>query len=301
MDSGKHISVVINPFSGTGFSEGKNTFLRKKLEEWGLKPEFHYFEKTNSTERFIKSELDVGSELFVALGGDGTVNMVARHLTGKETALCIIPNGSGNGLARHLKIPQKFTNSISIIKSHNTSVIDYGLVNEIPFFCTSGIGFDATVAHVFSQKSNRGLYNYIKVILSKFAQYREEEYQVKINGKHLTIRAFLITLANAAQFGNNAFISPEALIDDGFLDFCQISPFPRILAPVLGLQVLSKKINKSQYYDMTRATEVTIKRQNPGWAHIDGDPVLLPETIHYRIVPAGLKVLVPEKRNKMTK
>ena len=276
MDSGKRISVIINPFSGIGFSERKNTFLRKKLDEWGLKPEFHYFEKSNSTERFIKSELDVGSELFVAIGGDGTVNMVARHLTGREAALCIIPNGSGNGLARHLKIPQKFADSISIIKSHNTRAIDYGLVNEIPFFCTSGIGFDATVAHIFSKKSKRGLFSYIKVILSKFAQYREEEYQVNLNGKHFTVKAFLITLANAAQFGNNAFISPEALIDDGFLDFCQISPFPKILAPVLGLQILSKKINKSQYYDMTRTTEVTIKRKLQGWAHIERCCSLIP-------------------------
>lgn len=294
MDSGKHISVVINPFSGIGFSEGKNTLLRKKLDEWGMKPEFHYFEKSNSTERFIKSELESGSELFVAIGGDGTVNMVARHLTGQEAALCIIPNGSGNGLARHLKIPQKFAESISIIRSHTTMTIDYGLVNEIPFFCTSGLGFDAKVAHIFSQKSKRGLSSYLKVILSEFAHYRAEEYQVNLDEKHFTVKAFLVTLANAAQFGNNAFISPEAVIDDGFLDLCFISPFPNIFAPVLGLQVLSKKIGTSNYYDMTRTTEVTIKRQSPGWAHIDGDPIFLPETINYRIVPAGLKVLVPE-------
>ena len=294
MDTNCHISIIVNPFSGNGFSSKKHALLKRKLDEWKFKPEFYFIRKDKSPQEFILSEEKAGSKLFVAIGGDGTVNMVARHLIGTDCKLCIIPNGSGNGLARHLSIPHKFSDSISLIKSGNISAIDYGLVNGIPFFCTSGLGFDARVAHLFSKKSSRGLINYLKIILKEFVHYMGEEYQLILPNKKFTVNAFLVTIANAAQYGNNAFISPGSSLDDGLLDLCRISRFPWFSAPILGLQLLSKRISKSKYYDMTRITEVTIIQQSESWVHIDGDPIFLSKTINYRIVPGGLNILLPD-------
>lgn len=293
MDISRHISIIVNPFSGNGFSRKKLALLKRKLAEWKFNPEFYFIRKDTSHQDFILSEKRAGSKFFVAIGGDGTVNLVARHLIGDDCKLCIIPNGSGNGLARHLDIPRKFSDSISMILSKRTKKIDYGLVNEVPFFCTSGLGFDARVAHLFSEKRKRGFITYLKIILKEFIRYKGEEYQFIFPGKKFKVNAFLITMANAAQYGNNAFISPGSSLDDGLLDLCRISRFPSFIAPIIGLQLLSKKIGKSKYYNMTRITEVTIRRKSQGWMHIDGDPILLPETINYRIIPGGLKVLLP--------
>lgn len=294
MNTDSHISIIINPFSGNGFSSKKYALLKRKLAEWKFNPEFYFIRKDISPQDFILSEIKAGSKFFVAIGGDGTVNLVARHLIDGDCKLCIIPNGSGNGLARHLDIPRKFSDSISMILSKRTKEIDYGLANEVPFFCTSGLGFDARVAHLFSEKSKRGFINYLKIILKEFIRYKGEEYRFIFPEKKITVNAFLITIANAAQYGNNAFISPESSLDDGLLDLCRISRFPSFIAPILGLQLISKRIGKSKYYDMTRITEVTIKRKSQGWIHIDGDPIFLSKTINYRIVPGGLNILLPD-------
>ncbi|MDX2442254.1 MAG: diacylglycerol kinase family protein [Bacteroidales bacterium] len=296
MSSDKHISIIINPYSGSGFSKRKYALLKRKLDEWKLNSKLHFIRKSNSPYEFIESELKTGSKLFVVIGGDGTVNSVAKSLLGKEAVLAIIPNGSGNGLARHLHISRNFSRSVSIIRSCKIAAIDYGVVNDHPFFCTSGVGFDAHVSHIFSKKRKRGFLTYLKVILAEFPGYKKEKYQISFEDKQFTVRAFLITMANASQFGNNAFISPAAKIDDGFLDLCIIRPFPVYYAPILGLEVLTKRITSSKLYNSARVTEVTIQRNGPGWAHIDGDPVFLPSKIKYKIVAKGLKVLVPEAK-----
>lgn len=294
MSSDKHISIIINPYSGSGFSERKYALLKRKLDEWKFNPNFHFIRKDHSPDEFIETELKAGSRLFVAIGGDGTVNSVAKSILGKDVVLAIIPNGSGNGLARHLHISRNFSRSISILWSGKTAAIDYGLVDDHPFFCTSGVGFDAHVSHIFSKKRKRGFLTYLKVILAEFPGYKKEKYQVSLDDKQFTVRAFLITMANASQFGNNAFISPAAKIDDGFLDLCIIRPFPIYYAPILGLEVLTKRITSSKLYNSERVTEVTIQRNGPDWAHIDGDPAFLPAKIKYKIVAKGLKVLVPQ-------
>jgi len=263
------------------------------LDEWKFNPNFHFIRKDHSPDEFIETELIAGSRLFVAIGGDGTVNSVAKSILGKDAVLAIIPNGSGNGLARHLHISRNFAHSISILWSGKIAAIDYGLVNDHPFFCTAGIGFDAHIAHVFSKTRRRGFLTYLKAILQEFPWYKHEKYLVSFDNKQYSVRAFLITMANASQFGNNAFISPAAKIDDGFLDLCIIRPFPIHYAPILGLEVLTKRITSSKLYSSERVTELTIQRNGPGWAHIDGDPVFLPAKFKYKIVAKGLRVLVP--------
>jgi len=117
-----------------------------------------------------------------------------------------------------------------------------------------------------------------------------------INGKEIHTSSFLMTFANAGQFGNNVFISPDAKIDDGLLDFCLISPFPQILAPLVGAQALSKTINSSHFYEMTRVVEAQIIRERSGWVHFDGEPVNLPKEVEFKAIPAGIKIMQPTEK-----
>ncbi len=293
----KKISIIINPVSGNGFSEKQDHLLKSYLDNNNYESNIFLTTKDkDSTEEFILQQLNRGCRKFMVVGGDGTVNTVGKYLAQTGAAMGVLPNGSGNGLARHLQIPVRLADSISLIDEHRVIDIDYGMVNDIPFFCTAGIGFDAKIAHVFSSQTVRGFKKYLEIVLKEFTKYKSEDFVIQFDGKELKTSSFLITFANAGQFGNNAFISPDAKIDDGLLDLCIISPFPHIFAPLVGAQVISKTINISNYYEMIRVKEAVIKRTKPGWVHYDGEPVRMPEELSFKSIPSGLKVLQPTER-----
>jgi len=288
-----HVSVLINPKAGKGISRKRIEILQETFTEQLYAPCLHFAYDLAEDAKFIRDELDKGSKKFVVMGGDGTVNNAASLLTGKEASLGIIPAGSGNGLARHLQIPTQFQKALSLIRSHKVKVIDYGLMNNQPFFCTAGLGFDATIARSFAEQGSRGLATYIKIILREFTNYRVEKYLLDFDGKHSEAEAFLLTFANAGQYGNRVMISPNASIDDGYLNMCLISDFPKILAPLVGSQLISGKLNDSNYYETIRVKEVVIRRKNPGWVHLDGEPYKMPDQLHVKVVPSNLRVWIP--------
>jgi len=142
----KKISIIINPVSGNGFSEKQDHLLKSYLDKNNYESNIFLTTKDkDSTEEFILQQLNRGCRKFMVVGGDGTVNTVGKYLAQTGAAMGVLPNGSGNGLARHLQIPVRLADSISLIDEHRVIDIDYGMVNDIPFFCTAGIGFDAKI------------------------------------------------------------------------------------------------------------------------------------------------------------
>ena len=211
-----------------------------------------------------------------------------------QAILGIIPVGSGNGLARHLKIPLQPKEAIQVINNLNIRAIDYGVINQRPFFCTCGVGFDALVGEKFDQNKKRGLSSYIKTIISEFFNYQPDKYQIAINNQEKKEhRAFLITFANASQYGNNALIAPKADICDGKLDLCILSPFPFYKAPFIGIRLFSGNIDKSQHIKHQQATEIYVERASEGIIHIDGETCHLGKELNISLISSGLKILVP--------
>src|SRR5439155_13694179 len=153
-----------------------------------------------------------------AVGGDGTVHEVAKRLIGTSLALGILPTGSGNGLARHLGWPMSIRAALRACRDRRTATIDTATVNGLPFIGTMGVGFDAWIADKFASRKRRGLRTYVEVGLGGFFSYAAEQYEIGIDGEHLSRRAVLIAIANASQYGNNARIAPIASLQDGLLD-----------------------------------------------------------------------------------
>jgi YegS/Rv2252/BmrU family lipid kinase len=210
-----------------------------------------------------------GYDVVVAVGGDGTVNEVARGLLEAQqvqhrATLGIIPRGSGNGLARHLG------------KATQTT-IDHATINNLPFFCTAGIGFDALVSKNYAARKKRGADNYVKTALSAFWGYKPSTYQIIINGKTFKRTAFLITFANASQWGNNGYIAPMADISDGFIDVVIVKKFPLVAIPRLVYQLMNKKLHNNRYVEYFKCEQVKVTTTNstPINAHADGEPLTL--------------------------
>ena len=221
------------------------------------------------------------------------MNEIARSLVHTETALGIIPCGSGNGLARHLHIPMEAKRAIDILNHGKIETIDYGKINETSFFCTCGVGFDAFVSLKFSQAGKRGPLMYLEKTLTESLKYRPETYEVEIDGNTTRYKAFLIACGNASQYGNNAYITPQATLDDGLLDVTILEPFTVLDAPSLAFQLFNKTINQNSRIKTFRCRSLSIHRSKPGVVHFDGDPIMMGENIQIKIVQNGLRVIVP--------
>lgn len=290
----RNIAFIVNPISGTKAKSRVAKLIRELLDTQQFAPTIVVTEYAGHATQLAQQFAMQDYYAVVAVGGDGTVNEVACGLIGTNTALGIIPNGSGNGFARHLDISTRMNRAIEMLNSSEVINVDYGLVNDIPFFSTFGVGFDAVVAHDFAD-SNRGFKGYVQSIFKDLFQYKPETYHLAGEGFDIDSKAFLINFANAGQWGYDAYIAPKASVQDGLLDVAIVTEFPMTAAPGLALSLFTKDIDENLHMNTIRTKQMTLTRNSEGPAHIDGTPTTLPAQLHVRIVEDGLKVLVKKR------
>lgn len=289
------IAFIINPISGTGPKESIPDIIRENLDETQYQPEIVFTEHRLHGRELAKQFVDKIFYAVIAVGGDGTVNEVARSLIHSDTVLGIIPVGSGNGLARHLDIPMNVKKAVQQLNHSEQILMDYGIVNGQPFFCTCGTGFDAYVSTEFAKGKQRGIMAYIEKMITGYFNYKSQSYHLVGESIDLKAKAFVLTFANAAQWGNNAYIAPQASVQDGKMDISILSNFPVIAIPSLALQLLTKTIDKDFFMTTLRTDEVTLYRDAPGPFHFDGEPYEEGKEIHVKMVKDGLRVLVGKR------
>ena len=289
------IAFIINPNSGTGKKEELPTLIRHEMDDSKFVIEIIFTEFRGHATVLAKSFIEKNFQYIVAVGGDGTVNEIAKSLIHTNVSLGIIPIGSGNGLARHLGIPMNVKKAIQHLNHVESIFMDYGLVNDRPFFCTCGTGFDAYVSTEFAKGNKRGIMSYIEKIITGYFNYKSQNYQLKGDGIDLKAKAFVLTFANASQWGNNAYIAPQASVQDGMIDISIMSHFPIIAIPTLALQLFAKTIDKDLFMTTLRAKEITLTREESGPFHYDGEPYDEGTTIQIKTITDGLKVLVKKR------
>jgi YegS/Rv2252/BmrU family lipid kinase len=291
----KTIVFIINPISGT---QSKRTILRL-IDELMDRERYDYrvvrTQYAGHAVEIAQEAAQAGTDLVVAIGGDGTINEVGRALVHTSTTMGIIPCGSGNGLARHLHIPMDAREAIRLINEYPTLCIDYGIINGRPFFCTCGVGFDAFVSLKFADSGKRGLLTYLENTLHESLTYEPETYEIENVEGTVKYKAFLIACANASQYGNNAYIAPQASLTDGVMDITILEPFTVLDVPSLAFQLFNRSINRNSCIKTLRAKKIKIHRQHGGVLHFDGDPVMDGKDIEVEIVPQGLTVVAPSE------
>lgn len=290
--------LLVNPASGTVSKHKIVPHLCRKMEKMGMDFDLVFTEGPGHGAELARAAASDGRDAVLACGGDGTVNEVAAALAGSDTCFGIIPTGSGNGLARHLGIPVDVNLSLKVIAENNVICSDYGLANDRPFFCTFGVGFDAAVSERCAREHRRGILMYLKHTVSEYIKFHPEEYIIEVNGTVITEKAFLVVCCNASQYGNNAFIAPNASVTDGELDITIVHGGNLLSEALAGLDILTGLVRKNAYMDVIRATNLRIIRKKRGAAHIDGDAVVMPGTIDVKCVPGALKVLAPTQETK---
>jgi YegS/Rv2252/BmrU family lipid kinase len=276
---------VVNRRSGVKRRTDTAAIIR---EQPGWQIEVAEAEQKQDLDAIIGRALDEHVDVVFAVGGDGTVHEVAKRLIGTSLPLGIVPTGSGNGLARHLGFSM---NARDVLRTYQrVTTIDTAKVNGNPFVGTMGVGFDAWVADAFASSGVRGLATYIRVGLGGFFKYAPQTYQIEVDGERLERRALLIAVANASQYGNNARIAPIASLQDGLLDLVIVERASLTALP----RLFTGTLHRAAGITMRRGRHIEIRRPAPGPAHLDGEPLSLPELLTIDIVPKSLRVLLPD-------
>lgn len=299
------VVFIVNPISGTKDKQYILDIIPKYFDKTNYEVEIKRTERAGHATELASQAAREGAVAAVAVGGDGTVNEVARGIVHTETALGIIPCGSGNGLARHIGIPMKAEGALQTLAEMNIRQCDYGKICGHPFFCTAGVGFDAEVSDTFAKAGKRGLVTYLKTTIGVGLKYKGEEYEIDVenDGKTTTIpvnRYWLITAGNAAQYGNDFYITPKASVCDGKLDVNVWTKFNKLTSPLVGLQLATATIDHNSHVNILSCDKVTIHREKEGPIQWDGDPASGPKHVTLECVKNGIKMVVGNpKKNKL--
>lgn len=291
----KRALLIINPISGTRSKQGLSSLVAERLAPHGITVAVEETSGAGDAATFATTAAAKGYDMVISAGGDGTVNEIAGALSHTSTPLGILPLGSGNGLARSLGIPQDVGEALKIIAEGRTLVCDRGIVNHLPFYCTFGVGFDAAVSEKFATMKRRGRITYIRSVIEEFVKYQSQPYAISIGGAVITEQAFLIAVCNAPQYGNNAYIAPNANLSDGLLDITVIHSGNPLSTMLVGVDLLTGLIGRNTRIDTFRVSAATITRLKSGPVHIDGDPLTMGTNLEVVCEPSSLAVYVPEK------
>ncbi|MCD6010159.1 MAG: diacylglycerol kinase catalytic region [Flavipsychrobacter sp.] len=289
----KHIVFIINPKSGVERQKEIKEGIDKYLDKEQYSHELIYTEFAKHGITLAKEAARNGAYAVVAVGGDGSVNDVVQGLLGTDTLLGIIPKGSGNGMARTMHIPLDTNEAIKVLNKGNVTAMDVAYANDQPFISNAGVAFDALISKKFAKSERRGLMVYSWLVTKHLWLYKSWDWQITVDGKHITERAFMVNVANGQQFGYNFKIAPMASFTDGMLDLIIIRKFPKILGGIIALRAMTGNIAESNYVEHIKGKEIIISHPSLRLMQTDGDAHPCEHTIKFTIQPGAQKVLVP--------
>ena len=291
-DERKKVLAIINPISGTSNKEKLPRLIESQLDAEAFDVTVRMTERAGHAHEMALAAARQGTHCVIAVGGDGTVNEVASALCDTPTVLAIVPVGSGNGLARHLRLPMNAARALQVVNNWHFETFDYCTVNGRPFFCTCGVGFDAQVSRRFSEEGTRGFITYIKTTINEYIHYKAQNYVIDIDGRKVHEQAMVIAACNAAQYGNNAFIAPRATMQDGLIDLTVLHRFNVASAALLGARLFARNIDRDRHISIYRGKHIVIEREQPDVMHIDGDPVMMPARLELACRHNGIHVML---------
>jgi len=286
---------ILNPFAGV---IPVNFIISEELKR--RKNELSYFKSLSIDESGSRIKQSFEKyDIFIAAGGDGTVRTVASELIGTNKILGVLPMGSGNGFAKELGFRTNIRSLLKDIKKGDQLSVDVLRINNLICLNAAGIGLDSFVAHSFDKLRTRGFWSYAWVTLVNFIRLKPVRVEICITGEEpVSEDLFDLTIANTRQFGNNAFIAPDARPNDGIIDMVLIKPFPKLLAPVFIYRLFRGTMKDSKYVKYLKTDKTVILNSPEKRFHIDGEPVELSGNVSVTITKNALSVL-KTKYNKL--
>ncbi|MCR9173649.1 MAG: diacylglycerol kinase family lipid kinase [bacterium] len=287
----ERIRFIINPISGVGRKNTIPPLIEKYLNQDRFEYDIVYTQHKGHASDLAKEASKEGIDVVCAVGGDGSVHEVGTALIGTKTKLAIIPTGSGNGLARHLKIPLAIKDAIFCINYSNSIAMDTVKVNDKSFLGVGGYGLDAVVAQKFDEHHKRGFFSYIYLTVREFFRFNPINVTIDVDGKVKQLPVVLLTVANASQFGNGFTVSPKSDVTDGELEMVVLKPFSIWSVPSIVYRFFSKKKQRKRHSEVISFKNARIS-SSKNVAHYDGEPTMIASELNVSVVPKSLQIVV---------
>jgi YegS/Rv2252/BmrU family lipid kinase len=289
--SKKKIRFITNPFSGP-----KSGVKIEQLIKVNINEDIYDYEITNTEyagHATILAREAVKDNYFavIAIGGDGTINEVGTALVHTDTALGIIPFGSGNGFSYHLGIRRNVVKAIRTLNDCHVTQIDTGLANGRFFINVAGLGLDATVAYKTKLNSFRGFIPYFINTLRESINFKYLKLHLKTKDKEWEGEYAMAVIANGSVYGYDFTIAPQALLNDGQFDIVLVKRTQVFRYFFLVPRMLNKTIHKSSLVNYFKTDEITIVNKLGGYFHVDGEGFVCDESIHFKVQPSSLLLL----------
>jgi lipid kinase, YegS/Rv2252/BmrU family len=290
----RKILIIINRKAGTDREKRLEDVIAEVLPPSAFFVQITHLAYLGHGKDLAREAVQQGVDTVVAVGGDGSINEIAQGLTGTNTALAVIPLGSGNGLARALKIPLDVRKALQLIVDNNRAAIDAGYADEYLFLSNAGVGFDALVADKFRNTTKRGLWGYAKLVIKSFREYKGNNYSIDIDGRKLERPAFLLSVANGNQMGYEFKLAPGASLFDGLLDIVIVRPVSFLGLLPLSIYSLLGTVHKTSYMQHFTGKDVTIRSPQLNYLQVDGDAVPLNTSgeVHFKVVSGAIQMIV---------
>ncbi len=285
---------MINPISGGIDKEDADARIAEFCRNQDIEAHFFHTTGEDDANRIWQLNREVRPDAIVAVGGDGTVNLVGTMLIDKDVPLGIIPQGSGNGLSKDLNIPQDFEQALELLPSFNVQAIDTLLINGKPTLHLSDLGFNALIVKRFDEGDTRGPAAYAWHVAREYVGYQPREYEVVTDTEAFRGKAFMIAIANANTFGSNAKINPVGVIDDGLFEVCILEEFPKIEGIGILYQLFNGEIHNSLRSRILHCRRATITNVEREFLQIDGEIIDSPERVEVMIKPKSLRIILPK-------
>jgi YegS/Rv2252/BmrU family lipid kinase len=293
----KEILFILNPVAGIRRISDLESIIKDNLDLTRYSYEINTTSRQGEALEITRQAIQKGYDIVTAVGGDGTINEIAKGIEGSDVVLGIVPNGSGNGLARHLEIPLDIARAIRFLNDGRVRRIDTATMNGMTFVSLAGVGFDARVANRYRKIRRRGFYGYFRIIVQEYFGYKEQNYTLEIDGKLIERKALLVTVTNSNQFGYGTVIAPAAKLDDGLLNVIIVRKFPLAELPLVLQLLYGQRIDKSQYVESITGKEIQIIRKRGRWVNLDGEAIKTDLQVAIRMNPASLQVLAPTNKD----
>jgi len=287
----KKIHFIINRLSPR--AQHIEQVVRKQLEPNRFLVVFKFSKYKGHSIELAKNAVNEGADLVVACGGDGTVNEVAQCLVKTNTALAILPVGSGNGLARHLCIPTNLSRALDLIKRFEFKTIDVGQANQKYFFCNISFAFSAQVIHCYDELSQRGFKAYSRSLFKAVSSFKYNGLKIQDKESIRSSTPFVLLISNTDQLGYNKTLTPKASLFDGKLDLIQVERYNPLLLGFFMFFAFFRKFPPLTKVNRQQLEEITLHFSNyPVNIQIDGEKSILEEPrMHISIIQKGLKII----------
>ena len=286
-----NLLFVVNPISG---DKDKEEILSAAKDYFSKQYILDFFETTGKDDylQLIKKIEHLKDGIVVAVGGDGTINLVARVVMERNLKMAIVPCGSANGMARELEIPLEFMEAFAVIDKGSVREIDIICINkEMYSLHLSDLGFNAKIIRKFEQSQKRGLLSYAKLFIRELFSLQEHRYVIHFEKRKIKVKVLMVLIANSTRYGSGAVVNPTGLLNDGAVELILFRPhkfwhFWRML-----FHVITGSQNELEFIETYSGKEFLIENQNRQNLQVDGEYMGKPEKVHVKVIPGAVKIL----------